>query len=90
MFERYRFYPSSFKFTVRDGDKSNGNAGCTPQEPLKPLAMSRVKIQLRDKRVAVYVNDEEVCVAEREDRAEYKKAIVYAADPCVRRLVCII
>ena len=68
---------------MRDGDKSNGDSGCDPQEALKPLSMYKVKIQLRDKWVAVYVNDEQVCTAAREDRAEYKKAIVYAADPCV-------
>ena len=45
--------------------------------------MYKVKIQLRDKWVAVYVNDAEVCTAAREDRAVYKKAIVYAADPYV-------
>ena len=68
---------------MRDGDKSNGDSGCDPQEALKPLSMYKVKIQLRDKWVAVYVNDEQVCTAAREDRAEYKKAIVYAADPYV-------
>ena len=66
---------------VRDGDKSNGNIGCDPQEALKPMSMSRVRIQLRDKRVAVYVNDEQMCTAIRQDRAVYKKAVVYAADP---------
>ena len=45
--------------------------------------MYKVKIQLRDNSVAVYLNDEEVCTAAREDRAAYKKAIVYAADPYV-------
>ena len=68
---------------MRDGDKSNGDSGCDPQEALKPLTMYKVKIQLRDKWVAVYVNDAEVCTAAREDRAVYKKAIVYAADPYV-------
>ena len=68
---------------MRDGDKSDGNAGCTPQDPLESLVMSKVKIQLRDKRVAVYVNDERVCTAARQDRAAYKKAVVYAADPYV-------
>ena len=78
-----RFRPKTFQLHVRDGDKSDGNIGCDPQEALKPLKMYRVKIQLRDKSVAVYVNDEEVCSSAREDRAVYKKAIVYAADPCV-------
>ena len=68
---------------MRDGDKSNGDSGCDPQEALKPGAMYKVKIQLRDKLVAVYLNDAEVCTAAREDRAVYKKAIVYAADPYV-------
>ena len=77
----YRFQPKTFKLHVRDGDKSDGNTGCDPQEALKPLTMYKVKIQLRDKRVAVYVNDDQVCAATREDRASYKKAIVYAADP---------
>ena len=45
------------------------------------MTMSRVRIQLRDKRVAVYVNDEQMCTAIRQDRAVYKKAVVYAADP---------
>ena len=40
--------------------------------------------------MAVYVNDEEVCTAAREDRAAYKKAIVYAADPCVHAYACVI
>ena len=70
---------------MRDGDKSNGNAGCKIQEALKPLVMSIVRIQLRDKSVAVYVDGEQVCTEKREDRAVYKKAIVYAADPCVRK-----
>ena len=87
--QRHRFWPNSFKLLVRDGDKSNGNVGCDPQEALKPLTMYTVKIQLRDKQVAVYVNDEEVCTSAREDRAEYKKATVYAADPCVR-VVCVL
>ena len=78
-----RFWPKTFKLHVRDGDKSDGNVGCDPQEPLKPLKMYKVKIQLRDKSVAVYVNDEQVCSSDRQDRAVYKKAIVYAADPCV-------
>ena len=73
--------PGTFKLYVRDGDKSNGDSGCPIQDALKPLTMYKVKIQLRDKRVAVYVNDEQVCAATREDRASYKKAIVYAADP---------
>ena len=81
---RRRFKPGSFKLHVRDGDVKNGNAGCDPQDPLKMATMSRVKIQLRDTRVAVYVNGEQVCSSVREDRAAYKKAIVYAADPCVR------
>ena len=68
---------------MRDGDKSNGDSGCDPPEALKPLSMYKVKIQLRDTKVAVYVNDEQVCTAARQDRAVYKKAIVYAADPCV-------
>ena len=68
---------------VRDGDKSNGNDGCDPQEALKPMSLSRVRIQLRDKQVAVYVNDAQVCKAARQDRAAYKKAVVYAADPYV-------
>ena len=68
---------------VRDGDKSGGNVGCDPTEALKPLSMSRVRIQLRDKQVVVYVNDAQVCKAVRQDRAVYKKAVVYAADPCV-------
>ena len=68
---------------MRDGDKSNGNVGCDPPEALKPLVMSKIRIQLRDKRVAVYVNDEQMCTQARVDRTVYKKAIVYAADPCV-------
>ena len=68
---------------MRDGDKSSGNAGCDPQEALKPMSLSRVRIQLRDKQVAVYVNDAQVCKAARQDRAAYKKAVVYAADPYV-------
>ena len=66
---------------MRDGDKLNGNVGCNPPNALKPLVMSRIKIQLRDKRVAVYVNDEQVCTSAREDRAVFKNTIVYAADP---------
>ena len=50
--------------------------------------MYKVKIQLRDKSIAVYVNDEEVCTADRQDRAAYKKAIVYAADPYVYAYMC--
>ena len=69
---------------MRDGDVGNGNVGCDPQEALEPGKMSKVKVQLRDKSFAVYVNDEQVCTAARKDRAAYKKAIVYAADPCVR------
>ena len=68
---------------MRDGDKSNGNDGCDTQEALKPMSTSSVRIQLRDKQVAVYVNGAQVCKAAREDRAEYKKAVVYAADPYV-------
>ena len=68
---------------MRDGDKSNGNDGCDPQEALKPMSTSTVRIQLRDKQVAVYVNGAQVCTAARQDRAAYKKAIVYAADPYV-------
>merc|ERR1719174_3664993 len=75
------FWPGTFKLHVRDGDKSNGNDGCDPSEALKPLSLSRVRIQLRDKQVAVYVNDAQVCKAARQDRAAYKKAVVYAADP---------
>ena len=82
-FPRHRFEPGSFKLYVRDGDKSNGNAGCKIQDALKPLTMYRVKIQLRDKWVTVYVNDIQVCKEARQDRAAYKKAIVYAADPYV-------
>ena len=85
--QRPRFRPKTFKLHVRDGDKSNGNIGCDPEEALKPLNMYRVKIQLRDTRVAVYVNDEQVCTSAREDRSVYKKAIVYAADPYVRMRV---
>ena len=70
---------------MRDGDKKNGNVGCDPSEALKPMSMSRVRIQLRDTRVAVYVNDAQVCTAARQDRAVYKNAIVYAADPYVHR-----
>ena len=81
LLQRHRFHPNTFKLHVRDGDKSDGNSGCDPQEALEPLTMYRVKIQLRDKRVAVYVDDEQVCTAAREDRASYTKAIVYAADP---------
>ena len=84
-----RFHPNSFKLHVRDGDKSNGNSGCDPPEALEPQTMYTVKIQLRDKSVAVYVNDEQVCTEAREDRAVYQKAIVYAADPCVREGICI-
>ena len=78
-----RFWPKTFKLHIRDGDKSDGNSGCDPQEPLKPLKMYKVKIQLRDKSIAVYVNDEQVCSSGREDRAAYNKTIVYAADPYV-------
>ena len=90
--KRYRFFPNSFKFTVADGDKSNGNANCNPQETLKKKVLSKIKIQLRDHRVAVYLNGEQVCAADREDRASYKNAIVYASNPCVRGLVfqCVI
>ena len=81
-----RFLPKTFKLHVRDGDKG-GNVGCDPPDALKPLAMSKVKIQLRDTRVAVYVNGEQVCTQGRIDRSVYKKAIVYAADPYVQALV---
>ena len=47
------------------------------------MSTSTVRIQLRDKQVAVYVNGAQVCTAARQDRAAYKKAIVYAADPYV-------
>ena len=56
-----RFRPNTFQLHVRDGDVSNGNSGCDPPEALESLTMYRVKIQLQDKRVAVYVNDEQVC-----------------------------
>ena len=79
----FRFWPKTFKLHIRDGDKSDGNTGCDPQEALKPLKMYKVKIQLRDKSIAVYVNDEQVCSSGREDRAAYNKTIVYAADPYV-------
>ena len=49
--------------------------------------MSTVKIQLRDTRVAVYVNGALACTAAREDRSVYRKAIVYAADPCVQNFM---
>ena len=78
---QFRFRPGTFKLHVRDGDKSKGNAGCDPQEALKPMTKYTVKIQLRDKWVAVYVNDEQMCTQARQDRAVYKKATVYAADP---------
>ena len=81
----HRFWPGTFKLHVRDGDKSNGNAGCDPPKSLKPLTKYKVKIQLRDTRVAVYVNDAQVCTSARQDRAVYKKALVYAADPYVQR-----
>ena len=80
----HRFYPGSFKLHVRDGDTSDGNAGCDPPKALKPFTQYRVKIQLRDKQVAVYVNNKRVCVSARVDRAAYKKATVYAADPYVK------
>ena len=82
-----RFHENSFQLHVRDGDKSDGNSGCDPPEALQPQTVYRVKIELRDKSVAVYVNDEQVCTEAREDRAVYKKAIVYAADPCVQGFV---
>ena len=72
---------------MRDGDVSDGNAGCDPQDPLKPLTMYRVKIQLRSTQLVVFVNNKRVCSSARGDRAAYKKAIVYAADPCVRKSV---
>ena len=72
---------------VRDGDKSNGNDGCDPQEALKPMSTSRVRIQLRDKQVAVYVNGAQVCKAAWQDRAAYKRAIVYASDPYVSAVI---
>ena len=72
---------------MRDGDISNGDAGCNPPEALKPLTLYRIRIQLRDKRVAVYVNDEQMCSQARVDRAAYKKAIVYAADPYVAAFI---
>ena len=83
---RNRFWPGTFRLHMRDGDKSNGDSGCDPQRALKPLTTYKVKIQLRDKWVALYINDEQVCIAARQDRAKYKNAIVYAADPCVRNL----
>ena len=79
----HRFWPGTFKLHVRDGDKKNGNVGCDPSQALKPMSLSKVRIQLRDTRVAVYVNDAQVCKAARQDRAAYKKAVVYAADPYV-------
>ena len=87
LFPIQRFWPGTFKLHVRDGDKSNGNDGCDPQEALKPMATSTMRIQLRDKQVAVYVNGAQVCTAVRQDRAVYKKAIVYAADPYVFTLI---
>ena len=68
---------------MRDGDVNDGNVGCDPPQALKPLTMYRVKIQLRDQ-VAVYVNNKQVCMSAREDRAAFKNTIVYASDPCVR------
>ena len=82
----YRFRPKTYQLYVRDGDKSDGNVGCDPQEPLKPLVKSSVTIQMRDKRVAVYVNGEQVCTAAREDRLVMNNAIVYSADPYVAPL----
>ena len=69
---------------MRDGDLNDGNAGCDPTAPLKALTMYKVKIQLRDTQVAVYVNNKQVCMSAREDRAAYKNVLVYASDPCVR------
>ncbi len=45
--------------------------------------MSKVKIELRDKSVVVYLDGNAVCTTSRADRATYKNAIVYAADPYV-------
>ena len=80
----HRFQPGTFKLHVRDGDASNGNAGCDPPKALKPLTQYRVQIQLRDNQVSVYVNNKRVCVSARQDRAAYKQATVYAADPYVK------
>ena len=75
------FWPGTFLLTVRDGDATNGDAGCDPPEELQSGSTYTIRIEMRNTLLAVFVNEQLVCSTERTDRSSFEDAVVYAADP---------
>lgn len=77
------FMPNSLRLHVRDGDSSDGNAGCDPAKHLTKNQKTNVRVEIRERSTKVFYDDAEVCsrnVAANK-RHSFNNVWAYAADP---------
>jgi len=75
------FYPGSTRLHIRDGQGSNGNDGCDPEDLLPIGEPTTVRIDINPENLQVYYNDELKCEGNRGERSEFTNAQVFASDP---------
>merc|ERR1712167_547483 len=80
------FYPGSTRLHIRDGQGSNGNDGCDPDDQLPIGEPTTVRIDINPPGgetpgLQVYYDDVLKCEGDRGERSEFANAQVFAWDP---------
>ena len=75
------FHPNSHRLHIRDGHKTQGNAGCDPVFELTPLRAHAIQVDVGQAGVEVQIDRKIVCTAPRVARKPWKNAHVYISDP---------
>merc|ERR1719420_2678957 len=75
------FYANTYRFHIRDGSPSEGNAGCDPTEHLTQDVATAVRVEFRAFMMEVYYDDVKVCEAARMDgRTTHANARIWLPD----------